>query len=144
MFFIFVVLPVTYSRYIETESHPVNSSPLAKWEVNVLGDNDEFELVAFNECTISYSLSITSLSEVASEYSIIVTDIPDGITMTLDDGDVLTPTSGVIIVEDVDGFEVGDTETHNHVLKFTSDASAFEGVDEFNVDMQVDIKQKLS
>lgn len=137
-----VVLPITYSRYIESDSGTARSA-LAKWDVSITEDDSNLELVARNISETTYTLRVTSTSEVACDYTVAISEIPEHVTLTID-GTSYTPDEyGVVIIEPLGGFNVNSaSQTNTHILKFTGDANLMAG--NVDMDLQVGIKQRIS
>ena len=139
-----VVLPITYSRYINQEQGRTMTK-LAKWEVSLFGnDNEEFEFVLENNVNqIDYQFTITNTSEVASDYSIKLSNIPLGFILKIDNDQIYYPVNGIISVENLGGFELNTINaSHEHILSFilNSDIVTTDGIE---LDLQVDIKQRI-
>lgn len=138
-----IVLPITYSRYIESDSGSARSA-LAKWDVSIIEDTNGLELVARNTSSTSYTLKVTSTSEVACDYTIAISEIPANVTLTID-GIPYTPDEyGVVIKENLGGFNVNSSsQTNTHILTFSSNSS-LTATGNITMDLQVDIKQRIS
>lgn len=141
----FVILPTSYSRYIEQE-YGQSQSPLAKWSVNVIPDSDnEMNLIAYNDASEVYSFDITSTSDVASDYSISLLNVPSDISVVVDNNGVTLRANedGKIIIDNLGGFDINEQgTTKSHTLEFISD----ENTESANVDIDliVLIKQRIS
>ena len=70
---------------------------LAKWEVSLNPDpaDNSMDLVS-GVTNDSYTLTITSLSEVDIDYTIVVDNLPDGVEVKLDAGTFQTPTNSKV------------------------------------------------
>lgn len=141
-----VVLPITYSRYISQELG-MTPSRTAKWDVKLLGnDNEQLELVLEdNVSSVNYAFEVTSISEVACDYSIKIDGVPNGITLMIDNDNtkIYSPTNGTIEVENVGGFEVNSKNTtNNHILTFIAN-NGLNVTTGTNLNLQVDIKQRI-
>lgn len=140
----FIVLPITYSRFV-TNSETGIRTPLATWDVDVLPDvaNPEvLELVSKNVSSASYALNVTSESNVASIYSLVITDIPSSITVSVDDGSVLTPSGGEIRINNLGSFSANSAnKTKQHILTFYSSTDTLVG--SYQVKLNVVVKQRL-
>ncbi len=115
---------------------------VAKWSVVVnSSDNDNITLDAGNG-TQSYSLVVTNNSEVASTYSIKVSNIPDDVKVGLDiasNNDLVDPTNGEIVFSDTGnalGFE-SPNNTRTHTLTLAADATA--EVTQTSTDMSIEV-----
>lgn len=137
------ILPVTYSRYI-TRDYGSTTSYLAKWQIDMVGSSDTLNLVALNVSEATYNFSITSISDVACDYSLKLMDVPKGITLKIDDDSTIyTPdNNGTIIVNNFGGFDVNDIDTtHNHVLKFITTSECVS--EEYELNLDVVVKQRM-
>ena len=138
------ILPITYSRYI-TRQAGISSTALAKWEVFMIEDsNNELELVSKNVTSASYSFQITSTSDVASEYGIKILNVPQDVTLTIDEGTPVSPdNNGEISVENLGFFVLNSINTtHEYTLTFSSDSSTLASIN--TMELQVDIRQTIS
>ncbi|MCR5185611.1 MAG: hypothetical protein K6D97_00645 [Clostridia bacterium] len=109
---------ITMSKYTAT-SIGSGSTSVAKWEVSA--DNTisskNISLVAGNT-TQDYKVKVTSTSEVANTYSIVITDIPNDVKVSLD-GVESTPEGNLITFTNAGSFLANDiNKIHEHTLKF--------------------------
>ena len=105
--------------------------------------NDKSNKIENNVTSVNYMFSATSTSNVACDYSIILSNIPNGITVKIDNSQIYTPTNGELLIENLGGFEVDSLNTtHEHILTFISNSgiTVSNGIE---LDLQVDIKQRL-
>lgn len=107
-----------------TSSHTgSNSSRIAKWNVTYdVSDNlsDTLNLVSGNE-TKDYIINVTSTSEVAAKYSIVLSNVPSELEVKLDNGSYHTPLNNVIEFNDVGSFRDNDMNTtFRHTLTFSA------------------------
>ena len=149
-----ITLPISYSRYIERGNGKTQTS-LAKWDVSLSPTTTNsadapLELIAHSVTSADYVFTITSLSEVASDYSLILSNVPSDLTVVIDNnGTTLTPNAeNKIIIDRLGGFEVGaTTTTHTHTIKFattTSTTTVTEAGSPLDVTYDVMIKQRIS
>ena len=104
----------------------------AKWAVSMIScSNDGVDLVAGGEVK-SCSLKVTNSSEVASNYVIEVSDVPDGVKVGLGDGVLQTPTNGAISFTETGG-TLGINGERSHTLRFSADLAADADEDEMTV-----------
>ena len=114
---------------------------VAKWNVEVSSDDDSKILDAGGSAQ-TYSLSVTNNSEVASGYSIGITNIPDGIKIGLDiasDSDLVTPVDGAVTFTNTGGY-LGYTPPNNvrtHVLTLVAEPTAEKT--QTGVDMEIKV-----
>ena len=128
----------TLSKY----SYAMNKNTgatVAKWEVYLdTSDNtsDEISLVSGNGSQ-TYILELTSTSETIATYSIVLSNLPDGLKVKLDDGTYKTPIDSEISWIDVGYINANATErTIIHRLTFEVPLdSDMVGLNEINVDV---------
>ena len=91
------------------------------WNVNIdTSDNgsDNLNIVSGN-LSASYIIKVSSLSEVSTTYSIILTNVPNGLEVKLDNGSYQTVVNNTVQFNDVDMFLVsGNISEYTHVLSF--------------------------
>lgn len=134
-----MLLPTTYSRYITTESSNAVSS-LAKWDVRYIeGGSNSVNLIALNNSSANYLFSIRSLSEVACDYSITISNVPNNVSLTVDGkSTVYTPVSGTITVPNIGSFEIDSlNDTNNHTLTFSTNSSTVALNTNLNLNVQI-------
>ena len=102
----------------ETESGN-GSLSVAKWDVQADGSGEGISLTAGSGVGGVYTLTVTNNSEVASDYVIELSNVPDGVSAKLDDGALKTPTGGVIVFGDNDPLIlVNGSREKEHTLHF--------------------------
>ena len=80
----------------------------------------------------SYTLRVSSDSEVDVVYSIIVDDLPTGVSVKLDNGSFIQETNGEVAFNDVDTIlftDVNKTKTHTLTYKASSSTSLVNNVE---------------
>ena len=94
---------------------------VAKWAVSANGDADELELTAGRD-EQSFNLTVTNDSEVESSYTIIVSNIPAGVKVGIDDERLRDPESGTVEFSNR-YYLLGaqDDKTKTHVLRFAAE-----------------------
>ncbi len=90
---------------------------VAKWEVHANGSGDDVSLIAGSNIAESYTVTVENNSQVATRYSIEVSNIPDGVSVALGDDDWKNPDSGSVIFTDVGTLEAND-DSEEKILKF--------------------------
>ncbi len=94
---------------------------VAKWDVSIAGqDNIKLPTMYIGDSNTyqSYELSVTSKSETATNYSAIISNVPDGVQIQVDDNDLYSESNNVITIENLGSFNATDiNNTHKH--KFT-------------------------
>ena len=121
-----------------------DSSSIAKWNVSY-DDTDnatkEVNLVFGNQSIEQYTLKVTSISEVSSKYSIILSNVPSELEVSLDGGTYATPTNNRIVFSNVGSFSVSDINmTHTHTLRFNAPLNANIGSTNY-VDIDIKFEQ---
>lgn len=109
----------TFAKYISSLNRSI-SGTIAKWDVSLAGDNNApINLIAGNN-TQTYSLSVTSTSEVKANYVIEITNVPTGVKAKLDNGSYVSPSSNKITLSNSNTYlppnSVGTTK--NHTITF--------------------------
>ena len=120
----------TFSKYLDViqKQGTVN---VAKWNVSIDGEtNSSLDIISGNlQDNLeqqSYILTVTSTSEIASDYSILITNVPEGIEVKIND-DIIEENNNEILIENVGSFNANDVNsTHNHILTFIDPTSAQE------------------
>ena len=119
MYFIFLSLYFsiyTFSKY----SGRVNGNgelSVAKWDISLASENNSISLMGGGS-SVNYNLNVTSNSDVGIDYYVTISNIPNGVILTVDGRDPIT------INGDVDLGKVGtiyandETKTKTHVLNF--------------------------
>ena len=109
----------TFSKYAG-QINGNKSMSVAKWSVSV---NDEvssknISLVAGNTMQ-EYAFNVISNSEIAANYDIILTNIPNDVKVSLDGGTIKTPTNNRVEFTNAGSFTANQaSRTNAHVLKF--------------------------
>ena len=142
----FFVIKGSYALY-RNIVNPSADIAAATWSVtlNQTGENNNLSVVAGDEnSTASYTVNITSISQVDIIYSIVVEDIPEGIIVKLDDGEYQTPTNGQVIYTDVSTINYSDTnKTKSHILTFKANSNAAAALQE-EININVIARQVLA
>lgn len=110
------------------------------WNVslNQNGVNNYISIVPDpNGTSASYNLNVTSNSEVDVIYSIIVDDLPSGVSVKLDNGSFIQETNNKVIFSDVGTILYSDSnKTKTHTLTFiASQSTQYVSEKEINVDV---------
>lgn len=117
----------TLSRYISVVRTD-GEKTIAKWDVVVGNENtDTINLVAGNNTsTQNYILSVTSNSETKVGYSIILSNVPNDILVSIDGGSNVSPTNNKVEFSS-SNFVILATDTNKtkqHTIKFTAPIDA--------------------
>ncbi len=129
---------LTLSKYVST-SEKAGTSTIAKWEVftdTSDNENDTLNIVSGNTPQ-NYILKVTSTSEVAATYSVFLTNLPDELEISIDNGEYQIPVNNEIIFINVGSFNASDNNsTHEHTLTFNAPLdSNIEEVNEISLDV---------
>ena len=110
---------VTFAKYTSFLNREGNLS-VAKWDIDFVGaDNQVLPTMTIGKSSTyqNYNLSITSTSEIAINYSIVISDVPTGVRVQVDDDTIYNERYNEIIIPDLGSFDADDNNvTHNHKL----------------------------
>lgn len=136
MFFTLYFTTITLSKYIGKINGNTIPVSVAKWEVALSTTTDTLDIVSGNN-TQSYILKVTSTSEVAIDYSLIMSNLPDEIEISIDNGEYNNPTNNELVFNNIGSFDACDTNSLNeHVITFKAPLdSNIESVNEINLDV---------
>lgn len=147
LFFVvsFFVINGTLALYRKA-INPNGTIAFAKWDVS-LNQNDEnnhISVVPGDETsTASYTINITSLSEVDIIYTIVLNDVPQGVSVALDGGEFTAPTNNKIIFNEIGTIRYSDNnKTKSHILTFKA-AQGTTYVANSEIDVNVIARQRL-
>ena len=127
----------TYSKYTGSITKTGDTS-VAKWDVSSNIPDATLNLVPSGED--SYSLTITNNSEVSAKYSIVVSNIPSGTLVSLDNG-AYKAYSSTVSFNNIGTIKTNAaTKTKSHTINFKTipEASA---VSNRNIKIQVNFEQ---
>ena len=127
----------TFSKY---NSNVIASGDIgiAKWEILTNSISDSNIKVYTNGESVDYTLRITNNSEVASLYSIYISNLPDGIEIAIDSSEYKVPINGIVSFIDMGSFNPVDINTmRDHTIHFRATDNADEIQD---IDIYVDLK----
>lgn len=128
----------TFSKY-STDINKNTNATVAKWDVSSNIPNASINLISSDEDN-TYILNITNNSEVAAKYSIIVSNIPVGTLVALDNGKY-TNYSSRVLFNNVGTIKTNATnKTKSHTIKFKAVPEA-EEVSNRNIKIQVTFNQ---
>ena len=109
------------SKY-KADANGASNSSIAQWSVALdsVTEGNSFNIIAGNT-SIDYSVKVESASEVSCSYSIIVSNVPNDVRVSLDDGDTKTPSSNVVTFDNSGSFIIGNGITERiHKLSFSA------------------------
>ena len=114
----------------------------SRWNVSVTSDSSSSMQLVTNLGTASYNVVVTSNSEVDTDYSIIVSNIPNGVQVKLDNGN-FEPYSSTVTFSNVGTILYGaQSNSVTHVLTFKANSGATL-VNNQSVSIDVEFKQAL-
>ena len=127
----------------KSTSNVPSAFPVASWDVDVsTNSSSSMQLLANTTDTSSYTITVTSDSEVDTNYSIIVSNIPSGVQVKLDDGS-FQPYSSTVTFLNVGTILYGaQPNTATHTLTFRANTGATP-VSNQQVSVDVEFKQNV-
>ena len=135
----------TFSKYVGTINKQGNIN-IAKWDVSILDNEDStINIVSGNTSENlnqqSYILSVKSASEVSNYYSIILTNVPSGVRVILDDNETYYESNNLILIKNAGSFTANDSDSiHNHKLTFIAPRTS-EDISNQKIDLKVTFMQ---
>ena len=105
-----------YSSMISGDS----SARTAKWDVSIepVTASNVINMVT-GSASQDYTIKVKSRSEVSSSYSIIVSNVPNDVRVSIDDGTEQTPSNNTVTFSNVGTINVGDSSNEKqHKLTF--------------------------
>lgn len=139
------LIPIVFAIY-RNVSNGNGTLSTATWNVSInqANENNNLSVIpAPNESTASYTINITSNSEVDAIYSIVINNLPSGVSVSIDNGEYVQETNNKIIFADVGTILYSDkdkTKKHSVTFKASSTASF---VNNQEVDINVIARQSL-
>ena len=111
-----ILIVVSNSYFLAKYTSAIHSSSdnsVAIWDVSTdTSDNANNSLnIVSGNTTASYVIKVKSVSEVASKYDIVLTNVPTGLEVKLDSGSYQTPTNNEITFSNVGSFTAGSATT---------------------------------
>lgn len=139
MLFTLTFILTTFSKYLHQVTG-TGTKAIAKWEVLFQGDNTNTINIVKANTTQEYKLKVTNNSEVGIVYSVVLSNVPNGVTVELD-GIPYTPLNGEIKLENVGTINANASQkTKEHALNFSASLSAA-NVNNSEIDMDVTFTQ---
>lgn len=126
------------SKY-QAQSNGTSLTSVARWNVSVtpVTVDNVFNMVAGNSLPVDYTVRVTNNSEVASSYSIIVSNIPEGARVLLDGETEGNIENRMVTFTNAGAFGAGDANTYNdHTLTFITPLET-NAVTNNSIDIQV-------
>lgn len=130
--FIIIFLVVLSSCFLINKTFSKNSSmvigsgenDVAKWELLLDGDAQSISLSPGGSA-VNYTLRVTSNSEVSSKYSIEISNLPNTVRVSVDNGEYIEPVNGIILFENSGSFNASTSSiVNNHTLSFKAISGA--------------------
>lgn len=138
-------IPLSYSL-VKNLARTNSTINLATWNVslNQSQENNYLSIVPNpNETTESYTVNITSQSEVDVIYSIIIENLPSGVSISLDGGTYVPASNNKVMFSDVGTIAYTDlTKTKSHTLTFKATSGASAVINQ-EVDVNVIVRQSI-
>ncbi len=131
---------LTYSLY-RSGSGGTASLASATFSVQLAGENQNISIMPGNT-TQNYIVTVTNGSEVDVSYKIVITNLPTGSQIKLDNGSYVTETSGEVVFNNVGTILYGGSPV-NHTLTFNSSLTG-EEVTNQSISIDVEFKQLLN
>lgn len=98
----------------------------SKWNVslNQAGINNDLQVIP-DVLNASYTLNVISDSEVDVVYTIVVSNLPSGVEVKIDDGNFQTPTNNTVTFNNVGNIYYSDAiKEKTHILTFKANTGA--------------------
>lgn len=145
-----IVLSNSYllAKYYSSVSGSSGAS-VAKFDVSIDTSDNVSDSLSFvsGANTADYIVKVTSTSEVATDYSIVLSGVPDGLEVMLDDsGTYVTPINNEIVFSGNDcvncSFSVNDLHSvHTHILIFNDPINTNNGgISQITISVNIDQK----
>lgn len=143
LIFLLLVIAIPSSLGIFKNSANIPSSvTTARWNVSVSSNSSSSMQLIPNSGTSSYNITVTSDSEVDTDYSIIVSNIPSGVQVELDSGG-FEPYSSTVTFPNVGTILYGaQPNSVTHTLTFKANTGATI-VSNQSVSVNVEFKQDI-
>ena len=115
----------TLSKYA-SQVNTSDQASVARFSVNASGNNANIDMIAGNGgSSLTYTVTVTSTSEVATNYSIKLTNVPTGVKVKLDNGSYISGTNNEISFNNAGTFAPNDSNsTRTHTLTFMAEIGA--------------------
>lgn len=138
------IVPSTFSL-LRGSTNTNGSLASAEWNVSLIEDTDNTSLVVLpGTINATYELNVKSLSEVDVKYTVVISNLPSGVTVKFDDGDFQSQDeNNTISFTDIGTILYSDSvedKTKTHTLTFSADANA-DFVDNQKVNIDVIVRQ---
>ena len=131
------VIPSSLGIYKSGGNTPSAFAP-ANWNVSISSNSSSTMQLTENSGTSSYNLTVTSASEVDTDYKIIVSNLPSGVQVKLDNGN-FEPYSSTVTFNNAGTILYGG-QPQTHTLTFRANTGATL-VNNQQVSVNVEFKQ---
>lgn len=106
----------TFSKYTSNFSKNGNIE-IAEWNVSATIPDANINLIAGNNTEL-YTITVNSESEVGTDYSIVISNIPANVQVALDNNNFINATEGQVEFNNAGSINANaSTTTNTHVLK---------------------------
>ena len=120
-----IVIPSTYAVFKSTSNHN-GIIALAEWSVTLNStDNDHLVIVPNPiNTTASYTITITNTSEVDITYDIVISNLPSGVSVALDERTPILEDNNTVVISNAGTLSyVPNNNTKSHTLIFSAGSS---------------------
>lgn len=142
---ILFIIPMSYAIYRSYSTGGGNIAT-ASWNVSLNQNNVNNNLTIIpgeNGTTASYTINITSNSEVDVIYSIVIENLPSGVSISLDDGSFVTANNNKVVFTDVGTILYSDANKNkSHVITIKANSNT-QYVNNQEIDVNVIARQTL-
>lgn len=125
------------SRY-KSEMDGASSGTIAKWDVSLtpVTEGNTFNIIVGNSTSVDYTLKVSSNSQVSCNYTIVVSNVPNDIKVSLDNGAEQSPEGNTVTFTNAGSFVADDANTERtHTLSIRADLST----SAFNDDITINV-----
>lgn len=142
--FLLIVIPFSYAL-LRSINNANGNLVAATWNVTVNESGNNYMSIAASPMDIeaSYTIDVTSQSQVDMIYSIVIDGLPSGVSVSIDNGEFVQETNNKVTFSNVGTIAYSDTnKTKSHTLTFKATSSS-NVVNEKEVDINVIARQAL-
>ena len=139
-----IVIPFSYAL-LKSIAVANGNIVAATWNVTVNESGNNYMSIAASPMDIeaSYTIDVTSQSQVDMIYSIVIDGLPSGVCVSIDNGEFVQETNNKVTFSNVGTIAYSDTnKTKSHTLTFKATSSS-NVVNEKEVDINVIARQAL-
>lgn len=142
---ILFIIPLSYAIYRSYSTGGVTMAA-ASWNVSLNQNNVNNNLTIIpgeNGTTASYTINITSNSEVDVIYSIVIENLPSGVSISLDDGSFVAANNNKVVFTDAGTILYSDANKNkSHVITIKANSNT-QYVNNQEIDVNVIARQAL-